>query len=224
MANHILVVDDDPSICEALERGFRLEGFAVRIATNGEAAIQEIELTEPALLILDINMPQVDGIQVIKYIRSKSIDLPVCVLSARDEIQDRVLGLEAGADDYLIKPFAFAELLARVRALLRRSGVESSKSLTLGELKVDPLTREVTYFDNQLILTRKEFELLYTLAGNPGIVFTREQLLDKVWGYDFEVQTNVVDVFVGYLRKKMEDTGNERLIETVRGVGFVLKR
>ena len=224
MANHILVVDDDPSICEALERGFRLEGFAVRIATNGEAAIQEIELTEPALLILDINMPQVDGIQVIKYIRSKSIDLPVCVLSARDEIQDRVLGLEAGADDYLIKPFAFAELLARVRALLRRSGVESSKSLTLGELKVDPLTREVTYFDNQLILTRKEFELLYTLASNPGIVFTREQLLDKVWGYDFEVQTNVVDVFVGYLRKKMEDTGNERLIETVRGVGFVLKR
>ena len=224
MANHILVVDDDPSICEALERGFRLEGFAVRIATNGEAAIQEIELTEPALLILDINMPQVDGIQVIKYIRSKSIDLPVCVLSARDEIQDRVLGLEAGADDYLIKPFAFAELLARVRALLRRSGVESSKSLTLGELKVDPLTREVTYFDNQLILTRKEFELLYTLASNPGIVFTREQLLDKVWGYDFEVQTNGVDVFVGYLRKKMEDTGNERLIETVRGVGFVLKR
>ena len=224
MANHILVVDDDPSICEALERGLRLEGFAVRIATNGEAAIQEIELTEPALLILDINMPQVDGIQVIKYIRSKSIDLPVCVLSARDEIQDRVLGLEAGADDYLIKPFAFAELLARVRALLRRRGVESSKSLTLGELKVDPLTREVTYFDNQLILTRKEFELLYTLAGNPGIVFTREQLLDKVWGYDFEVQTNVVDVFVGYLRKKMEDTGNERLIETVRGVGFVLKR
>ena len=224
MANHILVVDDDPSICEALERGFRLEGFAVRIATNGEAAIQEIELTEPALLILDINMPQVDGIQVIKYIRSKSIDLPVCVLSARDEIQDRVLGLEAGADDYLIKPFAFAELLARVRALLRRRGVESSKSLTLGELKVDPLTREVTYFDNQLILTRKEFELLYTLASNPGIVFTREQLLDKVWGYDFEVQTNVVDVFVGYLRKKMEDTGNERLIETVRGVGFVLKR
>lgn len=224
MANHILVVDDDPSICEALERGLRLEGFAVRIATNGEAAIQEIELTEPALLILDINMPQVDGIQVIKYIRSKSIDLPVCVLSARDEIQDRVLGLEAGADDYLIKPFAFAELLARVRALLRRRGVESSKSLTMGELKVDPLTREVTYFNNQLILTRKEFELLYTLASNPGIVFTREQLLDKVWGYDFEVQTNVVDVFVGYLRKKMEDTGNERLIETVRGVGFVLKR
>ena len=224
MANHILVVDDDPSICEALERGLRLEGFAVRIATNGEAAIQEIELTEPALLILDINMPQVDGIQVIKYIRSKSIDLPVCVLSARDEIQDRVLGLEAGADDYLIKPFAFAELLARVRALLRRRGVESSKSLTLGELKVDPLTREVTYFNNQLILTRKEFELLYTLASNPGIVFTREQLLDKVWGYDFELQTNVVDVFVGYLRKKMEDTGNERLIETVRGVGFVLKR
>ena len=224
MANHILVVDDDPSICEALERGLRLEGFAVRIATNGEAANQAIELTAPALLILDINMPQVDGIQVIKYIRSKSIDLPVCVLSARDEIQDRVLGLEAGADDYLIKPFAFAELLARVRALLRRRGVESSKSLTLGELKVDPLTREVTYFDNQLILTRKEFELLYTLASNPGIVFTREQLLDKVWGYDFEVQTNVVDVFVGYLRKKMEDTGNERLIETVRGVGFVLKR
>jgi len=120
MPNHILVVDDDSSICEALERGLRLEGFAVRTATNGEIAIVEIEQSQPALLILDINMPRVDGIQVIKYIRSKSIDLPICVLSARDEIQDRVSGLEAGADDYLIKPFAFQELLARVRALLRR--------------------------------------------------------------------------------------------------------
>ena len=169
-------------------------------------------------------MPQGDGIQVIKYIRSKSIDLPICVLSARDEIQDRVSGLEAGADDYLIKPFAFQELLARVRALLRRRGVESSKSLILGDLKVDPLTREVIYFENQITLTRKEFDLLYTLASNPGAVFSREQLLDKVWGYDFEVQTNVVDVFVGYLRKKMEDRGDPRLIDTVRGVGFVLKR
>ncbi len=224
MPNHILVVDDDSSICEALERGLRLEGFAVRTATNGEIAIVEIEQSQPALLILDINMPQVDGIQVIKYIRSKSIDLPICVLSARDEIQDRVSGLEAGADDYLIKPFAFQELLARVRALLRRRGVESSKSLILGDLKVDPLTREVIYFENQITLTRKEFDLLYTLASNPGAVFSREQLLDKVWGYDFEVQTNVVDVFVGYLRKKMEDRGDPRLIDTVRGVGFVLKR
>ena len=224
MPNHILVVDDDSSICEALERGLRLEGFAVRTATNGEIAIVEIEQSQPALLILDINMPRVDGIQVIKYIRSKSIDLPICVLSARDEIQDRVSGLEAGADDYLIKPFAFQELLARVRALLRRRGVESSKSLILGDLKVDPLTREVIYFENQITLTRKEFDLLYTLASNPGAVFSREQLLDKVWGYDFEVQTNVVDVFVGYLRKKMEDRGDPRLIDTVRGVGFVLKR
>ena len=224
MANHILVVDDDPSICEALERGLRLEGFAVRTATNGESAIEEIEQAQPALLILDINMPRVDGIQVVKYIRSRSIDLPVCVLSARDEVQDRVSGLEAGADDYLVKPFAFAELLARVRALLRRRGIESSKSLILGELKVDPLTREAVYFEDHLILTRKEFDLLYTLASNPGAVFSREQLLDKVWGYDFEVQTNVVDVFVGYLRKKMEDNGHPRMIETVRGVGFVLKR
>ena len=224
MPNHILVVDDDSSICEALERGLRLEGFAVRTATNGEIAIVEIEQSQPALLILDINMPRVDGIQVIKYIRSKSIDLPICVLSARDEIQDRVSGLEAGADDYLIKPFAFQELLARVRALLRRRGVESSKSLILGDLKIDPLTREAIYFETQLTLTRKEFDLLYTLASNPGAVFSREQLLDKVWGYDFEVQTNVVDVFVGYLRKKMEDSGNPRLIDTVRGVGFVLKR
>lgn len=224
MPNHILVVDDDSSICDALERGLRLEGFAVRTATNGEVAIVEIEQSQPALLILDINMPRVDGIQVIKYIRSKSIDLPICVLSARDEIQDRVSGLEAGADDYLIKPFAFQELLARVRALLRRRGVESSKSLILGDLKIDPLTREAIYFETQLTLTRKEFDLLYTLASNPGAVFSREQLLDKVWGYDFEVQTNVVDVFVGYLRKKMEDSGNPRLIDTVRGVGFVLKR
>lgn len=224
MTNHILVVDDDPSICEALERGLRFEGFAVRTALNGDDAIREVEESEPTLLILDVNMPGVDGIQVTRYLRSISIDIPICILSARDEVRDRVSGLEAGADDYLVKPFAFDELIARVRALLRRRTNTTSRPLTVGELKVAPSTRTASYFDLDLTLTKTEFDLLYTLASNPGIVVTREQLLDRVWGYDFEVNTNVVDVFVGYLRKKMEDERHPRIIETIRGVGYMLKK
>ena len=224
MTSSVLIADDDVAICEALERSLRFEGFKVRSALNGEIAIEEIEKDLPDILILDINMPEVDGIQVTKYLRSLDIDIPICILSARDEVSDRVSGLEAGADDYVVKPFSFDELLARIHALLRRRSSVDSKILSVGELIVDPLRRSAEYYGRSLDLTKKEFDLLHVLANNLSLVMSREQLLNRVWGYDFDVDTNVVDVFIGYLRKKLEIDGRERIIETVRGVGFVLKK
>ena len=224
MTSSVLIADDDVAICEALERSLRFEGFKVRSALNGEIAIEEIEKDLPDILILDINMPEVDGIQVTKYLRSLNIDIPICILSARDEVSDRVSGLEAGADDYVVKPFSFDELLARIHALLRRRSVVDSKILSVGELIVDPMRRSAEYYGRSLDLTKKEFDLLHVLTNNPSLVMSREQLLNRVWGYDFDVDTNVVDVFIGYLRKKLEIDGRERIIETVRGVGFVLKK
>ena len=224
MTSSVLIADDDIAICEALERSLRFEGFKVRSALNGEIAIEEIEKDLPDILILDINMPEVDGIQVTKYLRSLDIDIPICILSARDEVSDRVSGLEAGADDYVIKPFSFDELLARIHALLRRRSVDDSKISSVGRLMVDPMRRTAEYCDRSLDLTKKEFDLLHVLANNPSLVMSREQLLNRVWGYDFDVDTNVVDVFIGYLRKKLEIDGQERIIQTVRGVGFVLKK
>ena len=224
MTSSVLIADDDTAICEALERSLRFEGFKVRSAFNGEVAIQEIERDLPDILILDINMPEVDGIQVTKYLRSLDIDIPICILSARDEVTDRVAGLEAGADDYVVKPFSFEELLARIRALLRRRSVDDAKVVSVGELNVDPMRRAAFYHGQLLDLTKKEFDLIHVLANNPSFVMSREQLLNKVWGYDFDVDTNVVDVFIGYLRKKLEADGKKRIIQTVRGVGFVLNK
>lgn len=222
MSHHILVADDDSQICEALERSLRYEGYKVVTVQDGGLAISEIEENPPSLLVLDINMPEVDGIQVTRYVRSIGIDIPICILSARDEVQDRVAGLEAGADDYMTKPFAFEELLARIKALLRRNNIISSQTIFIGNLELDPSTRTVKYFDRNIELTKKEFDLLQVLCMNANVVQNRDQLLDKVWGYDFEVNTNVVDVFIGYLRKKMESNGNPRMINTIRGVGFML--
>ena len=222
MSHHILVADDDSQICEALERSLRYEGYKVVTVQDGGLAISEIEENPPSLLVLDINMPEVDGIQVTRYVRSVGIDIPICILSARDEVQDRVAGLEAGADDYMTKPFAFEELLARIKALLRRNNIISSQTIFIGNLELDPSTRTVKYFDRNIGLTKKEFDLLQVLCMNANVVQNRDQLLDKVWGYDFEVNTNVVDVFIGYLRKKMESNGNPRMINTIRGVGFML--
>ena len=222
MTSSVLIADDDIAICEALERSLRFEGFKVRTALNGELAIEQIEKDMPDILILDINMPEVDGIQVTKYLRSLDIDIPICILSARDEVSDRISGLEAGADDYVVKPFSFEELLARIHALLRRRSLNDSKIVSVGELKVDPMRRTADYYGHSLELTKKEFDLIHVLANNPSLVMSREQLLNRVWGYDFDVDTNVVDVFIGYLRKKLEIDGQKRIIQTVRGVGFVL--
>ena len=223
MTSHILVVDDDQSIREALERGLRLEGFNVRSVSDGDLAIKAVEENVPSLLVLDISMPKINGIEVTRYLRSINVDIPICVLSARDEVADRVSGLEAGADDYLIKPFAFEELLARIKALLRRHRVTSTQGINIGDLRIDPQKRIASYFARNLDLTKKEFDVLYVLANNSDVVLSRYQLLEQIWGYDFEVETNVVDVFVGYLRKKMEQNGDPRIIETVRGVGFRLR-
>lgn len=220
----ILIVDDDKSIREALERGLRLEGFTVRSVSNGELAIKEVEAKAPRLLVLDINMPGINGIQVTKYLRSRDWDIPICVLSARDEVTDRVAGLEAGADDYMIKPFALDELTARIRALLRRQGIQSKGVIKVGALQIQLEARKVSYCDRDVDLTKKEFDLLYALASNPNMVLSRYQLLERVWGYDFDVETNVVDVFVGYLRKKLEEGGNPRIVDTVRGIGFSLRQ
>ncbi|MEC7789227.1 MAG: response regulator transcription factor [Chloroflexota bacterium] len=223
MPKEILVVDDDTAICEALERSLRIEGFSVNIAYDGLMAVRSIEETSPDLVILDLNMPEMNGIEVTKYLRERNQEVPICILSARDEVSDRVLGLEAGADDYLVKPFALEELLARVNALLRRKNREGRQVLQVGDLILDPAGRQAAYKDLKLALTKVEFDLLAVLMENENTVLTRGQLLDLVWGYDFEANTNVVDVFIGYLRKKTEEMGDDRLIHTVHGVGFVLR-
>jgi two-component system response regulator PrrA len=177
----------------------------------------------PNVVVLDIGLPGIDGVEVLRRLRGDGIEIPVCVLSARDDVSDRVLGLEAGADDYLVKPFALAELVARLNALLRRAPEADATVVTVGDLRIDGPRRRVTLAGEEVELTRREFHLLETLARNQGIVLSRQRLLELVWGYDFEVNTNVVDVFVGYLRRKLEAAGSGRMIHTVRGVGFVLR-
>ena len=219
----VLVVDDDPAIGDALSRGLELEGFRVRVAKGGVEAIREVSDQRPDLVVLDVTMPDVDGISVLKKLRADGLDVPVCILSARSEVDERVAGLQAGADDYLIKPFALAELIARLQALLRRIPTDIPVPLQVGDLRVDPMRHRATIGERELDLTRREFELLETLARHAGIVLSRPQLLSLVWGYDFEVDGNVVDVFIGYLRRKMEANGEPRLVHTVRGIGFVLR-
>ena len=222
----MLVVDDDPAIVMSLARGLRVEGFAVRSASGGVAALREVETRSPDVIVLDINMPDLDGVSVTRTLRANGEDVPICVLSANDEVSHRVAGLEAGADDYMVKPFALPELVARLRALLRRAGAASKgdgEVIEVGDLMVDPARRVARRGKREMGLTRREFDLLEVLARNDGIVLSRSQLLERVWGYDFEIDSNVVDVFVGYLRRKLEVGGEPRLIQTVHGVGFVLR-
>jgi two-component system response regulator PrrA len=219
----VLVVDDDESIRLALERALRLEGFAVAVAEDGSSALALVEQRQPALIVLDVMMPGLSGVAVTARLRERGVDVPICILSARDEVEDRVAGLQAGADDYMVKPFALEELIARIQALLRRAPGAQPDVLRAGDLVVDPARRSVRRGERELELTRREFELLEELALHQGIVLSRAQLLERVWGYDFEVDGNVVDVFVGYLRRKLEAGGEPRMVHTVRGVGFVLR-
>ena len=221
----ILIVDDVQKNVQVLGTLLKNENYSLVIAQNGQEAIERAVKIKPDIILLDINMPDIDGISVTQRLRKNNIQIPICILSARDETTDRVIGLESGADDYLVKPFALQELLARLRALIRRSQVASTieEQIFVGNLVIDPRKHACMQDKKELKLTRKEFELLYILAKNQDTVMSREQLLQTVWGYDFEVETNVVDVFIGYLRKKLEKNKNPRIIHTVHSVGFVLR-
>ncbi|MGF0308704.1 response regulator transcription factor [Rhodococcoides fascians A25f] len=229
----VLVVDDDADVLSSLQRGLRLSGFTVITASDGAEALGVVSRSTPDAIVLDINMPVLDGASVVTALRAMGNDIPICVLSARSSVDDRIAGLESGADDYLTKPFVLAELVARIRAMLRRrgtnpvvpvadSGVPNS-AVAIGSLVVDIPGYRVHRGGVDIDLTKREFELLAILARNKGVVLTRERLLELVWGYDFVADTNVVDVFVGYLRRKLESDGSPRILHTVRGVGFVVR-
>ncbi|WP_269855103.1 response regulator transcription factor [Streptomyces sp. RPT161] len=220
----VLIVDDDAAILRSLGRGLRLNGYTVTLADSGEAALEQLTAAPADVIVLDVSMPGISGTEVCRRLRAAGDDTPVLMLSALDEVKDRVAGLQAGADDYLVKPFALQELLLRLQALLRRRPPSPSEPVRVGDLVLDPSSREVRYQGEPIRLTRREFELLEVLARNAGVVLSRDQLLERVWGYDFDVRTDAVDTFVSYLRRKMEARGRPRLLHTVRGVGFVLRQ
>ena len=219
----VLLVDDDPAIRRAVAAGLELEGFSVVAASGGRAALEAAARVHPAVILLDLNMPDLDGLEVLKRLRDGGDQVPVCILSARDEIDDRVRGLQAGADDYVVKPFALEEVVARLHALLRRRTAGEDEALAVGDLRLDPRTRSARRGARDLDLTRREFELLQLFLRHPGEVLDRARLHEEVWGYTFDPGTNIADVFVGYLRRKLEAGGEPRVLQTVRGVGFVLR-
>ena len=225
MAEHrILVVDDEPNVRESLQIALGVAGYKVDVAPGGAEALDRASSDPPDLMVLDVLMPGVDGLEVCRKLRANGSDLPVLMLTARDEIPDRVAGLEAGADDYLIKPFALEELLARIRALLRRAKPdEGSTALTFGDVTLDYDSYQITRGDRRLELTRTEFLLLELFMRNPRRVLPKRTIFESVWGYDFGLASNSLEVYVGYLRKKLEENGEPRLIHTVRGVGYVLR-
>jgi two-component system response regulator MprA len=218
----ILVVDDDAGLRKALRRVLVSHGFEVELAIDGEDALSRLRARSFDLLVLDVMMPGRDGIEVCERLRSGGDQLPVLMLTARDAVRDRVAGLEAGADDYLVKPFANAELVARVRALLRRAGADS-ESIAFADLELDLLTRDARRGEREIELSRMEFELLEFLLRHPRQVLSRGFIYERVWGHDVSLSSNSLDVFVGHLRRKLEADGERRLIQTVRGVGFVLR-
>ena len=218
----VLIVEDDVEIAQALQRSLRLEGYEVRIASDGEEAIAMHAEYVPDVVILDLGLPKIDGIDVARKMRGTD-DVPILMLTARDAVEARVEGLDSGADDYLVKPFERQELLARLRALLRRRPPRGSASLVVGDLSLNPDTHEVTRADRVVELTQREFELLEYLMRNERIVVPRQRLLEEVWGYDPFATTNTIEVFVSNLRRKLESDGESRLLHTIRGAGYVLR-
>lgn len=219
-------MDDDRAVRESLRRSLSFNGYTVDLAEDGVEALEAITNERPDALVLDVMMPRLDGLEVCRQLRSTGDDLPILVLTARDSVSERVSGLDAGADDYLPKPFALEELLARLRALLRRTGPEEGGDgaiMTFVDLTLDPSTREVHRGTRAISLTRTEFSLLEMLIANPRRVLTRSRILEEVWGFDFPTSGNALEVYVGYLRRKTEAEGESRLIHTVRGVGYVLR-
>ncbi len=221
-APRVLVVEDDDDIAQVLQRMLRTEGYEVRVAGDGEEAVSDARAYVPDLVILDLGLPKLDGIDVARELRGRD-DVPILVLTARDAVDSRVEGLDAGADDYLVKPFERQELLARLRALLRRRPPRGSAPLAVGDLILNPDTHEVSRAERPIDLTQREFELLEYLMRNERIVISRQRLLDEVWGYDPFSMTNTIEVFVSNLRRKLEAGGEPRLLHTIRGAGYVLR-
>lgn len=219
----ILVVEDDPAVREALERALGFEGYEVDTARDGGIALSMVRSDPYDLVLLDVMMPHVDGIETCKRIRASGDTIPILMLTAKTAVDDRVEGLDAGADDYLTKPFALDELLARIRALLRRSMGDVSQVMRYEDLVIDPGARTVMRGDDSIVLTKTEFDLLVLLARTPGIVLDRDTIYEEIWGIDFLTSSNSLDVYVGYLRRKLEADDAPRLIHTVRGVGYVLR-
>jgi two-component system, OmpR family, response regulator MprA len=220
----VLVVDDERAVRDSLRRALELEGYDVELAADGEEALERLAQNgEPDAVVLDILMPKMDGLEVCRRLRREGHRLPVLMLTARDEVENRVAGLDAGADDYVTKPFALEELLARLRALLRRTTSGSGEVLRFADVELDPKTREVRRAGEPIELTRTEFSLLELFLLNPRQVLTRSVIFERVWGYDFGFSSNSLDVYIGYLRRKTEAGDRPRLIQTVRGVGYALR-
>lgn len=219
----ILIAEDEKSLNRIIAKQLKASGYSVDCAFNGEEAYDLISMTDYDAAVFDVMMPKIDGFSLLKKIRKEGNNLPVLFLTARDSIEDRVEGLDIGADDYLVKPFAFEELLARIRVLIRKNSVSKSNIITVADLTVDISSRKVTRGNRDISLSAKEYELLQYLAVNNGIVLSREKIEDHIWNYDYEGGTNVVDVYIRYLRKKIDEDYDKKLIHTVRGMGYVLR-
>lgn len=220
----VLIAEDDPAVRKAVQRVLELENYEVTAVNDGQAALEALSKSRFDLAVLDVMMPFADGLTVCREARHRGVLTPILLLTARVEVGDRVAGLDAGADDYLVKPFVIDELLARCRALLRRSAPSASTSvLRVGDLTLNSLSREVKRGERELVLTKTEFDLLELLMQRPNTVVTREQIYEAIWGYDFETSSKSLDVYIGYLRRKTEDNGESRIVYTVRGVGYRVK-